>query len=249
MQQPEPLTGLIFQLGDTNSGKLLLVGGAIRKKRAEDEMKILFQGDSITDGNRYKDEASRWDLNHQIGHSWAYMVTGKLMGEYPRRYACVNRGVSGDNVLKLRDRWQRDAVDERPDVMMLLTGVNDCSAVVRGELTEEDYGKIYRDLLRAVKEASPDARFILLEPFLFSEDESRVRIMDGLRASVRDIASETGSVFVPLQEEFSRRAREDGEKYWLWDGVHPTEAGHWVIARRVLEYGAGTLGIPAGDIR
>lgn len=212
-------------------------------------MKILFQGDSITDGNRYKDEASRWDLNHQIGHSWAYMVTGKLMGEYPRRYACVNRGVSGDNVLKLRDRWQRDAVDERPDVMLLLTGVNDCSAMVRGELTEEDYGRIYRELLRDVKAASPDARFILLEPFLFSEDAEKVRIMDGLRASVRAIASETGSVFVPLQEEFSRRAREDGEKYWLWDGVHPTEAGHWVIARRVLEYGAETLGIPGEDIR
>ena len=111
------------------------------------------------------------------------------------------------------------------------------------------WAAFYGELLRDVKAASPDARFILLEPFLFSEDESRVRIMDGLRASVRDIASETGSVFVPLQEEFSRRAREDGEKYWLWDGVHPTEAGHWVIARRVLEYGAETLGIPAGDVR
>ena len=76
-------------------------------------MKILFQGDSITDGNRYKDEASRWDLNHQIGHSYAYMVTGKLMGEYPRRYVCVNRGVSGNNVLSLRERWQKDAVEEK----------------------------------------------------------------------------------------------------------------------------------------
>ena len=208
-------------------------------------MKILFQGDSITDGNRYKDEASRWDLNHQIGHSYAYMVTGKLMGEYPRRYVCVNRGVSGNNVLSLRERWARDAVEERPDVMILLTGVNDCSAIVRGDLSAEDYGAIYRQLLRDVRAASPDVRFILLEPFLFSEDEERVRVMDGLRAEVKVIAGEFGAVFVPLQEEFSRRAKEDGEKYWLWDGVHPTEAGHWVIARRVMACGAEVLGIPA----
>ena len=208
-------------------------------------MKILFQGDSITDGNRYKDEASRWDLNHQIGHSYAYMVTGKLMGEYPRRYVCVNRGVSGNNVLSLRERWQKDAVEEKPDVMILLTGVNDCSAIVRGDLTAEDYGTIYRQLLRDVQAASPDVRFILLEPFLFSDDEDRVRIMDGLRAEVRTVAGEFGAVFVPLQEEFTRRAKEDGEKYWLWDGVHPTEAGHWVIARRVLDFGAEILGIPA----
>ena len=208
-------------------------------------MKILFQGDSITDGNRLKDEASRWDLNHQIGHSYAYMVTGKLMGEYPRRYVCVNRGVSGNNVLSLRERWVKDAVEEVPDVLILLTGVNDCSAVVRGDLTAEDYGRIYRELLRDVKEASPAVRFILLEPFLFSEDEERIRIMKRLQASVREIAEEWNAVFVPLQEEFTRRAKEDGEKYWLWDGVHPTEAGHWVIARRVLACGAEVFGIPA----
>ena len=207
-------------------------------------MKILFQGDSITDGNRYKDEASRWDLNHQIGHSYAYMVTGRLMGEYPRRFVCVNRGVSGNNVLSLRERWQRDAADERPDVLILLTGVNDCSAVAEGNMAAEDYGRIYRGLLRDVKNASPAVRFILLEPFLFSEDANKVRIMDGLRAEVRDIAREIGAVFVPLQEEFSRRAREDGAAYWLWDGVHPTEAGHWVIARRVLACGAEVFGIP-----
>ena len=193
-------------------------------------MKILFQGDSITDGNRYKDEASRWDLNHQIGHSYAYMVTGKLMGEYPRRYVCVNRGVSGNTVLQLRERWQRDAVDERPDALILLTGVNDCSAVAAGNMTAEDFGRIYRELLRDVKAASPAARFILLEPFLFSADENRTRIMDGLRAEVGKIASECGAVFVPLQEEFSRCAREDGESYWLWDGVHPTEPMHGFLA-------------------
>ncbi|MBQ5354357.1 MAG: SGNH/GDSL hydrolase family protein [Clostridia bacterium] len=206
-------------------------------------MKILFQGDSITDGNRYKDEASRWDLNHQIGHSWAYMVTGKLMGEYPRRYVCVNRGVSGDNVLRLKARWQKDCLDEKPDVLALLIGVNDCAAIVRGEFTEETYGQVYRELLAETKRVSPGVKFILLEPFHLSEDENWIRVMEVLRPTVKEIAGEFGAVFVPLQEEFRKRAEADGSKYWLWDGVHPTEAGHWVVARRVLEQGAEVFGI------
>ena len=210
-------------------------------------MKILFQGDSITDGNRYKDEASRWDKNHQIGHSWAYMVTGKLMGEYPRRFECVNRGISGNTVMQLRERWQKDALDEKPDVLALLIGVNDCSAISDGRMKEEDYGAVYRELLADLRKVSPDLRLILLEPFMLRPDEERNRIMDGLQKTVRDIASETGAVFVPLQAEFSERAAADGADYWLWDGVHPTEAGHWVIARRVLEAGADVFGIGGAD--
>ena len=208
-------------------------------------MKILFQGDSITDGNRYKDEASRWDLNHQIGHSWAYMVTGKLTGEYPRRFECVNRAISGNTVRDLRDRWQKDALDLAPDTLAVLVGVNDCSAIAAGRMTEEEYGAVYRELLADVRGVSPGARFLLLEPFHLLEDGDRVRIMETLRGTVRQIAEESGAVFVPLQEEFRKRAEADGAAYWLWDGVHPTEAGHWVIARRALEYGAELFGIPA----
>jgi lysophospholipase L1-like esterase len=171
------------------------------------------------------------------------MVTGKLMGEYPRRYVCVNRGVSGDNVLRLKARWQKDCLDEKPDVLALLIGVNDCAAIVRGEFTEETYGRVYRELLAETKRVSPGVKFILLEPFHLSEDENWIRVMEVLRPTVKEIAGEFGAVFVPLQEEFRKRAEADGSKYWLWDGVHPTEAGHWVVARRVLEQGAEVFGI------
>ena len=65
-------------------------------------MRILFQGDSITDGNRLKEESSRWDLNHQIGHTWVYIVTGELMYRYPGKFECVNRGVSSNSLLDLK---------------------------------------------------------------------------------------------------------------------------------------------------
>ena len=55
-------------------------------------LKILFQGDSITDGNRLKEPELRWDLNHQIGHSYAFIDAAKLGYQNPGKYIFVNRG-------------------------------------------------------------------------------------------------------------------------------------------------------------
>ncbi len=73
-----------------------------------------------------------------------------------------------------------------------------------------------------------------------------MKILDGLRAQVHKIAAEENALFIPLQEEFRKRAKTDGASWWLWDGVHPTEAGHWLIAQKVMKLGADTFGIPAG---
>ena len=87
-------------------------------------IRVLFQGDSITDGNRYKDPQNRWDLNHQIGHSYVFNVVGALGRRFPGKYAFINRGVSGDTVEKIAARWQQDTSDEKPDVLSLLLGIN-----------------------------------------------------------------------------------------------------------------------------
>ena len=76
-------------------------------------MQILFQGDSITDGNRYKEPERRHDLNHQIGHSYAFIVSGMLGAEYPDAgLKFVNRGISGDTTRGLLRRWREDALDK-----------------------------------------------------------------------------------------------------------------------------------------
>ena len=88
-------------------------------------MKILFQGDSITDGNRYKSRASEWDKNHQIGHSYAYIVTGLLGLAFPERhYEFVNRGVSGSQTENLLAALGgEDALAPDPDVLSVLVGI------------------------------------------------------------------------------------------------------------------------------
>lgn len=122
-------------------------------------MKILFQGDSITDGNRYKSKASEWDKNHQIGHSYVYIVTGLLGMQYPeRRFEFFNRGISGNIVSELAARWQADTLDLHPDVLSVLIGVNDClrtSARRIKDLSASAYESEYRKILTECRKQNP----------------------------------------------------------------------------------------------
>ena len=90
---------------------------------------------------------------------------------------------------------------------------------------------------------SPDLQLVILEPFTLKEDQDVVKMFDSVRSSAAKVASDYNAVFVPLQDEFRKLAAEDGEKYWIWDGIHPTEAGHCMIAHRVLEMSVPLLGI------
>lgn len=210
-------------------------------------MKILFQGDSITDGNRYKDEESRWDKNHQIGHTYVYIITGLLGMKFPERhYVFVNRGVSGNRTGDLLSRWEKDTLAEAPDILSVLVGVNDCNYPVEGE--EKDiacigYEKRYRQLLAWAKDKNPSLKPILLEPFGYLEnwncDAANLAIrsekLKNAQRIVKALADEFNAIFVPLQAAFDAAKQEREASYWIWDGVHPTEAGHAIIAREFLK--------------
>ena len=87
---------------------------------------VLFYGDSITDGNRYKDEKDRGDFNHQMGHSYAYVINALLGSRYPEKNLhFLNRGISGNRVIELYGRFYEDVVALKPDVVSILVGVND----------------------------------------------------------------------------------------------------------------------------
>ncbi len=199
-------------------------------------IKILFEGDSITDGNRYKEEEKRWDKNHQIGHSWAYIVTASLGYRYPGAFSFVNRAYSGFTVAELNERWEEDVVREAPDMLFLLVGTNDAGRNAKSvcDFACADYERGYRRLLERTRAARPDAGLVLLEPFHALDDENRIRCLDRNREIVRALADEFRAVFIPLQAEFDRVAASSPPGYWIWDGIHPTEAGHGLIAAQVL---------------
>lgn len=107
--------------------------------------RILFTGDSITDGNRYKEEKDRGDLNHQIGHSYAYVINAILGSKYPERdLQFVNRGISGNRVIDLYGRMYEDMVEIKPDIVSILVGVNDGPQAehARHATGKEAYGTI-----------------------------------------------------------------------------------------------------------
>lgn len=214
--------------------------------------RILFQGDSITDGNRYKDEASRWDQNHQIGHSYAFIAAGSMGARYPERHLqFFNRGVSGDTVQRLDTRWEDAALLMHPAFISILIGTNDVSRCLNenrdpGAFCTE-YERLYRRILDRSLEEDPAVRFILMEPFRLilpergelPRQQAAASVLAQLQGAVRRIAADYPAVFVPLQQVFDNAVSRREPVYWLWDGVHPTPAGHFLIAEAWLQAAEG----------
>ena len=98
-----------------------------KKRKMKDGAVILFQGDSITDGNRGRDK----DPNHIMGHGYAFSIASRVGADYPEKnYHFHNRGISGNKVIDLEKRWQADTLDLKPDLLSLLVGVNDAASEV-----------------------------------------------------------------------------------------------------------------------
>lgn len=213
-------------------------------------MRILFQGDSITDGNRIKD--NEWDLNHQIGHSYAYIITAQLKaGYWNRDFVFLNRGISGNRVADLYARLQDDMINLKPDVLSLLVGVNDVYHQIHGGkgTTPARYEKIYRMMLDEVCEALPQCKVILCEPFILPVGQVKENygqwseLTKGIQAAEHRVAADYPVIDLRLQQRFCELATRRDSSYWMWDGIHPTEAGHQIIADAWLEAAGGILGI------
>lgn len=195
--------------------------------------RILFQGDSITDAGRAR------ECDDHLGNGYPAFVAGNLGVDYPGKYSILNRGVSGDRVVDLYARWKIDCINLVPDVLSILIGVNDVWHEVDLENGVEapKFERVLTMLLEETSEKLPDTKLILLEPFVLkgcaTVDHWEIFQSEvALRAeAVKRVAHAFGATFVPLQEKFNKACSEEApESYWLADGVHPTAAGHTLIA-------------------
>jgi lysophospholipase L1-like esterase len=197
---------------------------------------ILFQGDSITDGNRTRNN----DWNHIMGHGYAYLIASRLWFDYPDEGLMLyNRGISGNRVSDLKKRWKEDALDLKPDVISILIGINDVMAIVKGwepdpiEKFEEDYITI----LEQTKTNLPETRIVLCEPFILTlgwvNEKTDVWQTELVKRQeiLRKLVKTYDTIFVGLQEHFNKACEKAPAEYWIWDGVHPMPAGHELIAR------------------
>lgn len=221
-------------------------GCSSRLPRFEPGARLVFQGDSITDMNRGRNESDR---NHYLGHGYVYLIAARLGVDMPAaKLEFFNRGVGSQALAHLKGRWDKDAIDLKPDLLSILIGVNDVweRAAVNVEPWEADY----RLMLDASRKANPDLRLVLLDPFVLPSgrlaDPAKHRqwrgMIDQLIAVVARLARDYGAVHVKTQEVFDAAAEVAPPEHWIWDGVHPLPQGHELIARRWLEEVSGAPG-------
>ncbi len=201
--------------------------------------RFLFQGDSITDGNRGRND----DPNHILGHGYVFSIASAAGAAFPQRQLqFYNRGISGNKITDLEQRWQQDTLQLQPDVLSILVGINDAESVMKqqGIVSVEQYQSVYERLLTKTKTQVPGCLLVLCEPFILPVGRVKAdwkRWEDDLHARqavVQRLAKKFDAVFIPLQKAFTDACERASPDYWIWDGIHPTYSGHDLVKKAWL---------------
>lgn len=194
----------------------------------EKDALVLFQGDSITDAGRNREDGN------DLGPGYAMMAAAWFMASYPElNVKFLNRGISGNTVKDLQARWTEDCLDLKPTWVSIMIGIND---TWWAEIGAEEYEAAYRNILNQAKE-NTGARFILIEPFIMPvpEDYDRVRtFLDPKIDIVRKLAREYNAILVTSDGIFAKACTETEASFWTPDGVHLFPAGNALLAQSWL---------------
>lgn len=208
--------------------------------------RVLYIGDSVTDGGWGRsggsmlpsEKRNHSDLNHVYGHSYMMLCAAHYQSALPYGgLEFLNRGISGNTLTDLEARWEKDVLALKPNILSVLIGTNDVGEWLKEHPSDEsfdykDWESRYRSLLHNMKAQNGSVKLILGTPFV-SKTTSAVRqqMTDKLSAIVRRIAKDERAVCVPFDSLFNQlQRRQPNNRYWIWDGIHPTAAGHQQMA-------------------
>ncbi|MBO4693629.1 MAG: SGNH/GDSL hydrolase family protein [Clostridia bacterium] len=205
--------------------------------------KILFQGDSITDAGRNREN------DNFSGCGYPTLVKSQLGFDNPGEYVFFNRGVSGDRVLDMYARIVRDVLNLEPDYMSVLIGVNDIWHGMdwNNGTGLSRYEKVYNTFIDEIMSELPGIKIMIMEPFILRGSDTDNREDQPYRfnefssgvsetaKAARRVAKKHNLPFVELQERFNEACKLNDASYWLVDGVHPTAMGHELIKREWLK--------------
>lgn len=220
--------------------------GSSAKKPLEikDGSTILFQGDSITDASRNFDNEAMVNDRSMLGYGYPLFASARILCDYADKGVKIyNRGISGNKVPQLMDRWDKDCIKLKPDVVTILIGVNDFWHKLSGgyEGDAQSFEEQYRQLLTYTKEQLPNTRIVICEPFVVAGgsavgDSRWVSEFPEYQAAARKMADEFSLTFIPYQEIFDKALEKADYKTWSGDGVHPTMMGAQLMADAWVEY-------------
>lgn len=204
---------------------------------------ILFQGDSITDAHRDRNDPK------SMGYGYPSLVAAALGVDHPADYEYINRGVSGDRVVDVYARIKADFLNLKPDYASIYVGVNDAWHEIEWQngVDDEKFECIYGMLLDEVQAACPGIRLMLIAPYVLEgwatkateEQPDRWKRFQtdvaAKAAAVRNVAQRYHLPLIELQPIFDAACLQAPAEHWSADGVHPTPAGHELIKRAWLD--------------
>ena len=187
-------------------------------------MRILFQGDSITDCGR-----DREDKHSLAGYT---LKVANALGD---KFEYFNRGISGDTSKMVLDRYDNDIKAIQPDIFTLLVGINDVWRFHDSNLytSPREYCENVEKILVKLKQDFPNVKIVMLEPFLLPSPVRlpwRREVIEFIDAC-RYLAVKYADAFIPLDGLFAKESMVTPWQELSADGVHPTDKGNELIAK------------------
>ena len=198
---------------------------------------ILFQGDSITDAGRSRED------DGFLGCGYPLYAASRLALDNPGEFKFYNRGISGNRIVDVYARIKADIINLKPDYMSILIGVNDVwhEFEFQNGVDTEKFEKIYSMLIEEVKEALPDIKIMIMEPFALP-GTGIDKYYNDFRADVekkaavaKKLAEKYSLPFMELQKDLDELTKKAPADYWLRDGVHPQTTFHQYIADKWIK--------------
>lgn len=197
------------------------------------KIKLLFQGDSITDCFRGREDTQ------YLGLGYPKYAVALLKEKYPNvEFEFVNRGISGNQTMHLVSRLQEDVLDVNPDVVSLLIGINDVwhHAEDKSWIDNDVFEARYRTILDALKKTN--AKIMLMEPFLIPVPD-KLFFREDLAPKIeiiRKLAREYADAYLPTDGLLASAFIGEEPTSFSSDGVHPTDKGAEYIGKLYVEY-------------
>ena len=219
-------------MSDTYNTIFRFMGYVVMDKiQIKKDSKVLFIGDSITDVK------FNFRFAYKFGGRKIYALQLKnKLKKYSKNIKVDIKGIASNRTYHVYDRLTKDCINLKPDVIIMLIGVNDAWE----NYGPENYPPLLRpmephirEIYRRIKMELPDTQVLFLMPFLIDSVEEKLpfhKMLDEFRQVLKGIALENGAAVVDLQEVFYDAQKTIAPKKLAVDGIHPTNLGHKVIA-------------------